>query len=572
MVRGRKRRDLRPLWCIMSQARESSEGSQRSLSWLILVCLLFLPSSCEGFLPNVLSQMVTLSWDSLTHQYITERAILDVTVEVLRRTTKHQEEGKIQLGRSFWRAVREVGNSNANMDSLKSTRADPVYHFDSEQVDGSILMLRQLWTQVVLSVRVKEYKSARYRLGQLFHILQDFYSHSNWVEMGKKSVYLHLLHPEEPAVPLAKENIPTCRDCFTSCRHNLLPTMMRNSQLLTTGYFGKAHSKPKGKCSHGGIVDSSRHQSARGGINKDSTSPLFSPHHYLHKEAASLATEATLTVLKDLRDTVGPKAFLKLFMVKEAPALVFVMDTTGSMFEEITAARLRAHSIIQSRANHTEHPGTFLLVPFHDPGFGPVYEDDDPQQFMQHLEDLVALGGGDEPEMCLSAILLALTHSPPLSEIFVFTDASAKDAYLYDAVKALALEKQCKITFLLTEDPSHTTGKRKRRSKELLSPDLFSLYSSLSSLSGGLMVYTTDSDIYKVSTIVEDNIAADKVTLLHVESPQELMSKHSFRVDSSVKNIILHITGSMTECILTSPSAQSQSLLSEHGSLAELQH
>lgn len=40
---------------------------------------------------------------------------------------------------------------------------------------------------------------------------------------------------------------------------------------------------------------------------------------------------------------------------------------------------------------------------------------------------------------------LALAHSPPLSEIFVFTDASAKDAYLYDAVKALALEKQTKV-------------------------------------------------------------------------------------------------------------------------------
>lgn len=50
---------------------------------------------------------------------------------------------------------------------------------------------------------------------------------------------------------------------------------------------------------------------AKGGINKDSTSPLFSPHHYLHVEAATLATEATLTVLRDLRDTVGHKTFLR---------------------------------------------------------------------------------------------------------------------------------------------------------------------------------------------------------------------------------------------------------------------
>lgn len=66
-----------------------------------------------------------------------------------------------------------------------------------------------------------------------------------------------------------------------------------------------------GKCSHGGVLDSSRSLGAKGGINKDSTSPLFSPHHYLHKEAARVATDATLTVLRDLRDTVGHKTFLK---------------------------------------------------------------------------------------------------------------------------------------------------------------------------------------------------------------------------------------------------------------------
>lgn len=57
----------------------------------------------------------------------------------------------------------------------------------------------------------------------------------------------------------------------------------------------------------------------------------------------------------------------RLFSVRQAPALVFVMDTTGSMFEEITAARLRAHSIIQSRASSTGEPSSYVLVPFHDP-------------------------------------------------------------------------------------------------------------------------------------------------------------------------------------------------------------
>uniref|UniRef100_A0A3B5KW65 von Willebrand factor A domain containing 7 n=1 Tax=Xiphophorus couchianus TaxID=32473 RepID=A0A3B5KW65_9TELE len=515
----------------MSQDRRTCGRHQRQMSsWSLLLCLLFLVSPCMGFFPNFWSKVLILSFDSYTHQYITEQAIIKVSLEVLRDTTKQADcdnnisayispestnsffYSQIYLGRGFWRAVRDVVNSNADMDLKSGTAANPVYHFDSERIDDSIAKLREFWTQIILSVRAKEYASARHSLGQLSHALQDFYSHSNWVEMGKKSIYLHLLQPDEPAFPLAKEDTPTCKDCFTpTCRNNLLLSL-KNSNLLTTGYTSSSFPfKPKGKCSHGGIFDKSRLLSARGGINKDTNSFFFSPHHYLHVEAAGLAAIATQTALRDLKDTVGPKAFLKLFSVRQAPALVFVMDTTGSMFEEITAARLRAHSIIQSRASRAEQPGTFLLVPFHDPGDPTFTFSDDPNQFMQHMEALMALGGGDEPEMCFSAIQLALTHSPPESEVFVFTDASPKDAYLFDAVKALALEKRSKITFLLTEEQTPKRSRRKRSSKKPLSPNRFSLYSSLSVASGGMAVFTTNSDIHKVSTIVEDNTAVGKV-------------------------------------------------------------
>nr|XP_057936998.1 von Willebrand factor A domain-containing protein 7 [Doryrhamphus excisus] len=555
------------------------------MHWLFCVYLLLLAFPCTCFLPNFWSRVLTLSWDSYTHQHITERAILNVTLDTLKDIQKDKgdhAEDETRLGRAFWRAVGEVVKSNAEMDFLSSTRSDPVYHFDSEQMDSAMAMLRRFWTQTLLSVRANEYQSARHSLGQLFHSLQDFYSHSNWVELGQRSIYRHLLQPEEPALPVAEGDTPTCMECFSvTCRNNLLPrltNMERDARLLTTGYFSNVPPKPEGKCSHGGILDSSRSMGAKGGINKDSTSPVFSPHHYLHVEAAMLASEATLTVLRDLRDTVGHKAFLRLFSVKQVPALVFVMDTTGSMFEEITAARLRAHAIIQNRASLPGQSGTFVLVPFHDPEVGPMYETDDPDQFMQHMENLLALGGGDEPEMCFTAIQLALTHSPPMSKIFVFTDASPKDAHLFDVVKALALAKQSKVTFLLTEDPKYATEssgrrrkKRKRRSREPLPPDRFSLYSSLSSLSGGLTIFTSNSDIHSVSSIVEDNTAADKVTLLHVKSDQDQMSSHSFRVDSSVKNVTLHITGLLTECILTDPSGQSQSLLSKQGSLADIE-
>uniref|UniRef100_A0AAY4ED27 von Willebrand factor A domain containing 7 n=1 Tax=Denticeps clupeoides TaxID=299321 RepID=A0AAY4ED27_9TELE len=504
-------------------------------------------SKCHAFLPNFWSQVLTLSWDSYTHQYMTEQAVLNVTMETLsmlpgqHHSDIHDQAG---LGRGFWRSVREVVHSNAAMDFLSSTRSDPVYHFDSERVEGAMEMLQEFWAQTVLLAKAKEYQGARHNLGQLFHSLQDFYSHSNWVEMGQRSIYLHLLNPKEPAIlqnqQQSVKDTPTCSECHgLTCKDNLLK-LSTGHPLLTTGYFSSFPAKPAGKCSHGGLLDSSRHREAQGGINKDSTSPFFSPHHYLHVEAAHLATMATLAL-----------CVCRLFSVKQPPALVFVMDTTGSMFEEISAARLRAYSIIQARNSDSTNsqPGTFILVPFHDPTVGPVYETEDPEQFLYHLQELTALGGGDEPEMCLTAIQLALMHSPPLSEIFVFTDASPKDAHLYDAVKALSLEKQSKVTFLLTEDLSRADRRIRR---QVLSPDRFSLYTALSAASGGLTVFTSNTDIHKVSAIVQDSIAARKVTLLHAESDSS--SSHSFRVDSNMKAVTVHVTGTLSHLTLHSPT------------------
>eukprot|EP00063_Salmo_salar_P044013 XP_014018848.1 PREDICTED: von Willebrand factor A domain-containing protein 7-like [Salmo salar] len=303
---------------MMSQSRGHGGSGVRMRKLYVLLCVVLTLPGCRGFLPNFWSRVLTLSLDSYTHQFITEQGVLNVTLETLSMDNTHQHrhtQEQAGLGRGFWHAVGEVVRSNAAMDFLSSTRSDPVYHFDSERVEESIAMLRQFWAQTLLSARAKEYQGARHSLGQLLHSLQDFYSHSNWVEMGQHSIYLHLLQPGQPAFPVATEDTPTCMECHSvTCRDNLLPRLTQSQQdplLLTTGYFRTYPPKPHGKCSHGGILDSSRHQGAKGGINKDSTSPLFSPHHYLHVEAARLATMATLTVLRDLRDSVGNTSFLR---------------------------------------------------------------------------------------------------------------------------------------------------------------------------------------------------------------------------------------------------------------------
>lgn len=64
-----------------------------------------------------------------------------------------------------------------------------------------------------------------------------------------------------------------------------------------------------GKCSHGGHFDQSSSQPPRGGINKDSTAPGFSPHHTLHLQAAELALLASIQAFGLLRSRLGDRGF-----------------------------------------------------------------------------------------------------------------------------------------------------------------------------------------------------------------------------------------------------------------------
>ncbi|XP_028656080.2 von Willebrand factor A domain-containing protein 7 isoform X2 [Erpetoichthys calabaricus] len=547
----------------------------------VFVWMLFIKSlnitTCSAFFPNVWSKIISLSWTSRTHQNITEEALLIITKQVFQTVPNfqgktlgsnysEQQLTAIQLfqayygspmvsTKNYWHAVNEIVRANAAMDFVSSTRSNPILHFDSERIQEANDLLFKSRKQIIDSIQAGDFKGAREKLGRVLHSLQDFYSHSNWIEMGFRKIHPKLLKSTEKVGLLAPENIQTCTDCdrFT-CNNNILEKINKNN-FLTTGYYGDDPKKPPGKCSHGGIFDESRHQSAKGGINKDTASFLFSPHNYLHEDAAHLATLATVATLEDLWNAVGNEAFLKLLNVLHHMVLCFVIDTTGSMFEEIDAARQRAISVIQERKGL--YPETFLyvLVPFHDPGFGPVYKTTDPEQFIMFLNNLTSLSGGDEPEMCLSAIKLALENTPPLSEIFVFTDASPKDIHLQSIIEALIIKKGSKVTFLLTGDPSRNRKKR----RALVPPNRYSVYTKLAALSGGLTLFTTNKEILHVSSVIQDNIANAKVTLLHLQLwSQGGTSSGIFHVDSTVKNVSIHLIGVVHNVILFSPTGKQQ--------------
>ena len=54
-----------------------------------------------------------------------------------------------------------------------------------------------------------------------------------------------------------------------------------------------------GKCSHGGRLDHSRNIPALGGINKETTEYLLSPHNSIHDQSGTVSTQAASQFLVD---------------------------------------------------------------------------------------------------------------------------------------------------------------------------------------------------------------------------------------------------------------------------------
>ncbi|KAM9477191.1 von Willebrand factor A domain-containing protein 7-like [Clarias gariepinus] len=492
--------------------------------------------------------------DAQTHQNITLNAILQTTADVCKSmgkvaanplTVESVAEAcySSNAAKDFQRSINEINTYNALVDIQYPFTAS--YHFNNEEfLSGQDLILKGIST-VITYVSQENYQVAREALGKVFHTLQDFYSHSNWIELGHTTPYSSLIQAESLISNMADSD--TCSSCyFDICRGNILEAVI-TQQKLTSGYYGE--TKPKGKCSHGGNDDVSSW--GQGGINKDNTS---SSHGYLHEIAASVATDATIDLLNYIRKKIGDSEFLRLLGLGQTAVLCFVIDTTSSMSDNVASLRKVTSAIIDSKTGSAIKPLEYILVLFNDPGYGPLLRTSDPKVFKDAINALIPSGGeNDDEEMCLSGLKLALTGCPPQTEIYVFTDAGAKDKWLTNSVKALIEKKKSVVTFMLNGATS-SLRRRKRYwfypGQQSLSPQLSDpqLYQDLAQASGGYVV--------DVNSITQSNIQAvtssyTMVTLFQAVIDPPTAEIFSVFVDFSVQSLTIYITGNPNYSILS---------------------
>ena len=236
----------------------------------------------------------------------------------------------------------------ALVDLDSSTKDMPYAHFDAEKFNESNERVIQFTQKTYDQLKAKDYGSARATAGQILHTIQDFYSHSNWVEMGRTYLNLDIGTTNFSKLETAQTNdsnlcVSNCtaikEECnlfmsiivrllnavgyttkfiicpleYYQCTNNVVA-----SNKLVSGYYtdqklpdGTSVDKPDGlnKCSHGGILDASASKIAKGGMNKDSGYYLFSPHADLHLKAVALAVNHTELFFNRIRTNIGDVEF-----------------------------------------------------------------------------------------------------------------------------------------------------------------------------------------------------------------------------------------------------------------------
>ncbi|XP_013865688.1 von Willebrand factor A domain-containing protein 7 [Austrofundulus limnaeus] len=460
-------------------------------------------------------------------------------------------------GAKFQSALQEIYVQNGLVD--RNFVHSAPHHFDSEAfLEGRGLIMEGL-VAIKANIREENFKAARETLGRILHTLQDFYSHSNWVELGYTEPYINLIRPDLPLENLADVNTATCSDCASgTCSNPILPNILKEKK-LTSGYMGIFTSaKPQGKCSHGGVSDLTSTVVPRGGISKDERR---SDNVALHEAAVKTATAASLQLLEDIRSAAGDKDFLRMMGIARSAVVCFVIDTTGSMSDDIEEARSVVYQIIDSKKGTQDEPSEYILVPFNDPDFGPMIRTTDPEKMKTEISKLKASGGGDIPEMCLSGLQLALTGAPSSSHIYVFTDAEAKDIALKDTIVALIRSTKSTVSFFMT------AGKRGRRSVTYAS---FNDYSDLALASGGQAIKVSKNQLPQATDVILDTSTSALVTVLQRARNTGREETFPFTLDESLKNITIYLTGTSLTFTMTNPAGISQNHNEASGKLGTI--
>lgn len=127
----------------------------------------------------------------------------------------------------------------AIVDFDPATKDMPYAHFDAETFNQSNQRVISFLTSINAFLASKDYVNARKLSGQILHTIQDFYSHSNWVEMGMTSMNIEIGTSSFSSIPIITTN--DSNPCKANCSltnmgcGTLITLLVKFIQLLGLG-------------------------------------------------------------------------------------------------------------------------------------------------------------------------------------------------------------------------------------------------------------------------------------------------------------------------------------------------
>ena len=352
----------------------------------------------------------------------------------------------------------------------------PYAHFDDEQFEeGSKFVMLQL-RAAQTSLKHEEWSQARLAIGTLLHSLQDFYSHTNWIELGMGQPNQDLATGRSLGSMMNKTT-RACRSCSKMDKKCIANNLILHQE-LTSGYFSfvSPSAKPPGKCSHGGMWDYSLDDDAvGGGINKDSSK---ADHGHLHIQAASVAYLASVKVLNELWASTNDDGFEKMLGLSNSFSLVFAIDISHRLDSFLHTIQIVMNSLEQSIEHMPIKPSNFIISPFNSSHWGPIRRVTKFNTFMGLIEKLNESDLQYSSEYYYQPLNAALRLCESNSFVFLLTDAPSHPMYSYGRTRVLAHFKEIRIDVLLLNSSQSNS-------------ETMNTLKQLTSITGGLFIPIT---------------------------------------------------------------------------------
>ncbi|XP_062605380.1 von Willebrand factor A domain-containing protein 7-like [Saccostrea cucullata] len=433
----------------------------------------------NAFIPNAFTPYITPS--DYTHQDLTEQGILLAVAEYFESKAAPGQSAPPQPGsltgianitarklfdayygsyvpeKKFQSAIDDIVDHNSRVDHDHSREA--AWHFNGEQINQGNNILLNLRSSAfdALNVSQPNYATARNMIGQYLHVLQDFYSNTNWKKINSSTYYSDLGVPGKSLLPVAAASEDTCKNCGDVLPCLFDPPLLTNNNKLTSGYrSGQDIVKPSkpttnttGKCSHGGKFDTSATiVAALGGINKETNTAAYSPLSVNHTAVSKLAIQHTKYFFTGktygLRAVFGDNKFESLLQLHAGISLCFVIDTSVST--ERDAIKQEIQKLVASGSN----PYNYILVYTNQGQTTPTVITKTSGTDIVSAFSSISIATNHSCTYSVSGTEAAVTAAEYGSKVYVFSDATPKNDITIRYIQAMATEKDLRISFLLT--------------------------------------------------------------------------------------------------------------------------